>query len=138
MPSVDEWCRPAQTTYRPRPCTGLYRVQRTRRADTHCVRRTPRIGPHRAHPALAQAIRDAFTDTRALLEPAGAISIAGLCKWKAKAAAHEAGYGGSYVAIASDACNIEFDFLKEFASEATSGATFVRIGERMGTRPPSS
>ena len=69
---------------------------------------------------IAQAIRDAFTDTRALLEPAGAISIAGLSKWKAKAPAHESDYGGSYVAIASDACNIEFDFLKEFASEATS------------------
>jgi len=85
---------------------------------------------------IAQAIRDCFEDTRALLEPAGAISVAGLTKWKAQAPRHETEYGGSYVAIASDACNIEFDFLKEFASEATSGATFVRIGDRMmGTRP---
>eukprot|EP00966_Prymnesium_polylepis_P097148 2250165-Prymnesium_polylepis.2 len=84
------------------------------------------------------AIRDCFEDTRALLEPAGAISIAGLCKWKKASAAplDTSSFGGSYVAIASDACNIEFDFLKEFASEATSGATFVRIGDRpMGTRP---
>jgi len=87
---------------------------------------------------IAQAIRDCFEDTRALLEPAGAISIAGLCKWKKASAAplDTSSFGGSYVAIASDPCNIEFDFLKEFASEATSGATFVRIGDRpMGTRP---
>jgi len=79
---------------------------------------------------ISQAIRDAFEDTRALLEPAGAISIAGLTKWKAQARTSEHLYGGSYVAIASDACNIEFDFLKEIVdSNASDGATFVRIGE---------
>lgn len=84
-------------------------------------------------PLLAQAIRDVFEDTRALLEPAGAISIAGeltgrprfaavltfdsttgLSKWKEAKdpEAQDGSFGGSYVAIASDACNIEFDFLK--------------------------
>jgi len=82
---------------------------------------------------IAQAIRDVFEDTRALLEPAGAISVAGLTKWKRCEGASLS--GGNFVAIASDACNIEFDFLKEFASEATNGATFVRIGDRLGTRP---
>merc|ERR1719424_1771310 len=61
---------------------------------------------------IREAIRDCFEDTRALLEPAGATSIAGLKKWAAQqqpsadgAAPHQ------YVTVASDACNIEFDFL---------------------------
>merc|ERR1719469_1439598 len=56
---------------------------------------------------IREAIRDCFEDTRALLEPAGATSIAGLKKWAAQqqpsaegAAPHQ------YVAVASDACNI--------------------------------
>jgi len=76
---------------------------------------------------IAQAIRDTFEDTRALLEPAGAISVAGLVKWKEarklSGECRSGTQGGRYVAIASDACNIEFDLIKEFAS----GASIVRI-----------
>lgn len=63
---------------------------------------------------IHRAVQDCFLDTRAVLEPAGAISIAGLRQYaeaqqalrKKKPCPPE-----SYVAIGSDASNIEFDFL---------------------------
>ena len=87
---------------------------------------------------IASAIRDCFDDTRSLLEPHGAISIAGLKKYAlaqqrrraaaAKAAetaaeAEAAASGGSLVAIASDASNIEFDLLQQFAREKAAAAS---------------
>ena len=67
---------------------------------------------------IREAIRDCFADTRALLEPAGATSIAGLKKWAARQPQRPPRSSGDanaalrqYVAVASDACNIEFDFL---------------------------
>ena len=70
------------------------------------------------HRTELQDVRDCFLDTRALLEPAGALSVAGL---KQYCAAH--GVSGddaerpNYVCIGSDAANVEFDFLAR-ASEA--------------------
>ena len=64
---------------------------------------------------ICDAIRDCFDDTRAMLEPAGATSIAGLKKWALRndgpVDGDEARPRRNYVAVASDACNIEFDFL---------------------------
>lgn len=67
---------------------------------------------------IREAIRDCFEDTRALLEPAGATSIAGLKKWAAQQPPQGADGAASaqYVAVASDACNIEFDFLGKVQS----------------------
>lgn len=62
---------------------------------------------------ICSAIRDVFVDTRAVLEPAGATSIAGAKKYYAQ---HGAPDGTSCVAVASDAAHIEFDFLQRVSS----------------------
>ena len=51
---------------------------------------------------ICSAIRDVFVDTRAVLEPAGATSIAGAKKYYAQ---HGAPEGTSCVAVASDAAS---------------------------------
>jgi len=61
---------------------------------------------------IGLALRDYFKETRALLEPAGAVALAGLQKWLA-----HGGASGSYVAIASDAANAEFEFFEKLAGE---------------------
>jgi threonine dehydratase len=58
---------------------------------------------------ICSAIRDVFVDTRAVLEPAGATSIAGAKKYYAQ---HGAPDGTSCVAVASDAAHIEFDLYR--------------------------
>eukprot|EP00908_Phaeocystis_cordata_P014054 Transcript_2516.p1 GENE.Transcript_2516~~Transcript_2516.p1 ORF type:complete len:411 (-),score=98.65 Transcript_2516:72-1304(-) len=75
---------------------------------------------------ICSAIRDCFEDTRALLEPAGATSIAGLKKWVAQQHGEGSAAPGQYVAVASDACNIEFDFLGRVQA---GGASIVSIGD---------
>ena len=49
-----------------------------------------------------------FEDTRAMLEPAGAISIAGVKKYLASRPLNADGSKGNYIAVSSDASNIEF------------------------------
>ena len=111
---------------------------------------------------ISAAIRDCFDDTRALLEPAGAISIAGLKRWHEKqqtalqqqqqqqqqqqrtighddAAGHAAAAAAAprpqYVAIASDACNIEFEFLQQVASgSGDRRSSIVRVRSNAGDR----
>ena len=58
----------------------------------------------------------------------GATSIAGLKKWAAQQPAPGADGAASaqYVAVASDACNIEFDFLGRVQA---GGASIVSIGD---------
>jgi threonine dehydratase len=81
---------------------------------------------------VCAAIKDVFDDTRAVLEPAGALAVAGLKRW---AREHEV-QGASLVAITSGA-NLNFDRLRHVAERAEVGeqreAIFaVTIPERPG------
>jgi threonine dehydratase len=83
--------------------------------------------------AICAAIKDVFEDTRTVLEPAGALSIAGLKAWVAR----EGVRGQRLVAIASGA-NMNFDRLRHVAERAEIGeqreALFaVTIPERPGS-----
>jgi len=66
-------------------------------------------------------VRDAFEDTRAVLEPAGAVAIAGLKKYVDKLPGGAGSSKGNFVAISSDASNIEFDILRFIAERAAIG-----------------
>jgi len=83
--------------------------------------------------AICAAIKDAFEDTRSILEPAGALAIAGV---KAYVERHRV-HGKTYVAIACGA-NMNFDRLRFVAERAELGeereAIFaVTIPERPGS-----
>ena len=83
--------------------------------------------------AMCAAIKDVFEDTRTVLEPAGALAIAGLKAW----AAREGAKGQRLVAIASGA-NVNFDRLRYVAERAEAGeqreALFaVTIPEKPGS-----
>jgi threonine dehydratase len=83
--------------------------------------------------AICAAIKDVFEDTRSILEPAGALSIAG-----AKAyAARERLHGETLVAVASGA-NMNFDRLRHVSERAELGegreaVLAVTIPERPGS-----
>ena len=66
--------------------------------------------------AMCAAIKDVFTDTRVILEPAGALAIAGAKAYAAKSRAK----GQTLVAVASGA-NMNFDRLRFVAEEAELG-----------------
>ena len=72
---------------------------------------------------ICAAVRDAFEDTRAVLEPAGALAIAGLKKYVDRIALNGSldSSKGNFVAISSDASNIEFDILRFIAERAAIG-----------------
>ena len=83
--------------------------------------------------AICAAIKDAFEDTRSILEPAGALSIAGV---KAYCERHRT-RGKTYVAIACGA-NMNFDRLRFVAERAEVGEEreailAVTIPERPGS-----
>jgi threonine dehydratase len=63
------------------------------------------------------AIQDVFEDTRSIVEPAGAIAVAGLKKWVER----ERWKGKRLVAVASGA-NMNFDRLRHVAERADLGA----------------
>ncbi|HSG90994.1 MAG TPA: threonine ammonia-lyase, biosynthetic [Pseudomonadales bacterium] len=65
---------------------------------------------------ICAAVKDVFEDTRALSEPAGALSIAGMKKWVAQNDAHDM----TLVAINSGA-NVNFDRLRHIAERADVG-----------------
>ena len=77
---------------------------------------------------ICAAVRDAFEDTRAVLEPAGAVAIAGLKKYvdAMPEGAHDGASKGNFVAISSDASNIEFDILRFIAERAAIGEQRAR------------
>jgi threonine dehydratase len=82
---------------------------------------------------MCAAIKDVFEDTRVVLEPAGALAIAGAKAWVEKHAAT----GKTLVAIASGA-NTNFDRLRFIAEEAELGEhreaiLAVTIPERPGS-----
>jgi threonine dehydratase len=66
--------------------------------------------------AICAAIKDVFHDTRSILEPAGALAVAGLKEW----AAREPGRGGALVAVTGGA-NMNFDRLRVVAERAEVG-----------------
>jgi threonine dehydratase len=66
--------------------------------------------------AMCAAIKDVFEDTRAILEPAGALAIAGAKVWAARRKAR----GATLVAVACGA-NMNFDRLRFVAEEAELG-----------------
>jgi len=83
--------------------------------------------------ATCAAIKDVFEDTRSILEPAGALAIAGVKAWCEKHRAR----GRTYVAVACGA-NMNFDRLRFVAERAELGeereAIFaVTIPERPGS-----
>jgi len=82
---------------------------------------------------MCAAIKDVFEDTRVVLEPAGALSIAGAKAWVERRGAR----GKTLVAIASGA-NTNFDRLRFIAEEAELGehreaVLAVTIPERPGS-----
>jgi threonine dehydratase len=83
--------------------------------------------------AICAAIKDVFEDTRAILEPAGALAVAGAKAWIARAGIA----GQSVVAVASGA-NMNFDRLRFVAERAELGEQreailAVTIPERPGS-----
>ncbi|WP_273429864.1 threonine ammonia-lyase, biosynthetic [Chitinibacter tainanensis] len=66
--------------------------------------------------AMCAAIKDVFEDNRSILEPAGALAIAGAKAW----AAREGVEGQTLIAIASGA-NMNFDRLRYVAEQAEMG-----------------
>jgi threonine dehydratase len=81
---------------------------------------------------ICAAIKDVFDDTRSIMEPAGALSVAGLKAWVAREGVRDA----SLVAILSGA-NINFDRLRFVAERAEVGEAreallAVTIPERPG------
>ncbi|MEB8486842.1 threonine ammonia-lyase, biosynthetic, partial [Acidithiobacillus ferriphilus] len=81
---------------------------------------------------ICAAIKDVFDETRSIMEPAGALALAGLKRM----AATDSGQGGAWVAILSGA-NMNFDRLRFIAERAELGeareALFaVTIPERPG------
>ncbi|HEY5958719.1 MAG TPA: threonine ammonia-lyase, biosynthetic [Polyangiaceae bacterium] len=83
--------------------------------------------------AICAAIKDVFEDTRSILEPAGALSIAGLKSY----ATQHACEGHALVAVASGA-NVNFDRLRFIAERAELGEQreallAVTIPERPGS-----
>lgn len=89
--------------------------------------------------AICAAIKDVFEDTRAILEPAGALAIAGMKQWAATHAARPDGpqHGMTLVGIACGA-NMNFDRLRFVSERAEIGeqreAVFaVTIPEERGS-----
>lgn len=83
--------------------------------------------------AMCAAIKDVFEDTRAILEPAGALAIAGAKAWAARNGARDR----TLVAVACGA-NMNFDRLRFVAEEAELGeqreaVLAVTIPERPGS-----
>ena len=83
--------------------------------------------------AMCAAIKDVFEDTRVVLEPAGALAIAGAKAWVERRGAR----GKTLVAVASGA-NMNFDRLRFIAEEAELGEQreailAVTIPERPGS-----
>ena len=79
---------------------------------------------------ICAAIKMGFNDTRCVLEPAGALAIAGMVKYIKENKTE----GCTYVAISSGA-NMDFDRLRFVSERADSGETLMAISipERTGT-----
>jgi threonine dehydratase len=81
---------------------------------------------------ICAAIKDVFDDTRTVVEPAGALAVAGMRKW-----VEETGTSGGHLAAVLSGANVNFDRLRFVAERAELGdakeALFgVTIPERPG------
>jgi len=82
---------------------------------------------------ICAAIKDVFDDTRSVMEPAGALAVAGLKSWAARSGS--AGGGERLVAILSGA-NMNFDRLRFVAERAEVGeAREALLGVTIPERP---
>jgi len=86
---------------------------------------------------MCAAIKDVFEDTRVVLEPAGALAVAGAKAWVERQRGGKRARGKTLVAIASGA-NTNFDRLRFIAEEAEVGehreaVLAVTIPERPGS-----
>ena len=86
---------------------------------------------------ICAAIKDLFEDTRSIAEPAGALAVAGMKKYVARAAERGEPAGASLVAIVSGA-NVNFDRLRHISERAEVGEQreailAVTIPERPGS-----
>lgn len=79
---------------------------------------------------ICAAIKDAFVDTRIVLEPAGALSVAGMKNYVKRMGSR----GQTYVAVMSGA-NMDFDRLRFIAERADRSETLVSVSipERPGS-----
>ncbi|HTW37864.1 MAG TPA: threonine ammonia-lyase, biosynthetic [Steroidobacteraceae bacterium] len=82
---------------------------------------------------ICAAIQDVFEDTRSIVEPAGALAVAGIKKYLAR----EAGRGRRFVAVNSGA-NMNFDRLRHVAERGDLGSgrealLAIEIPERAGS-----
>jgi len=66
---------------------------------------------------ICAAIQDVFEDTRSIVEPAGALAVAGIKKYAARAAA-----GGRRLVAVNSGANMNFDRLRHVAERADLGA----------------
>jgi threonine dehydratase len=85
---------------------------------------------------VCAAIKDIYEDTRTVVEPAGALAVAGLKQWLAGTATGSADSAtpGTYVAVTSGA-NVNFDRLRFVAERAEEHESLfaVTIPERRGS-----
>ncbi len=82
---------------------------------------------------ICAAIQDVFEDTRSIVEPAGALAVAGLKKWVAREKAQ-----GKHVVCINSGANINFDRLRHVAERADLGGAregllSVEIPEQPGS-----
>ena len=78
---------------------------------------------------ICAAIKDVFDDTRSLMEPAGALAVAGLRAWAARTGVT----GGNLVAVLSGA-NMNFDRLRFVAERAEVGEATRGVVRRHDSR----
>ena len=79
---------------------------------------------------ICAAIKDGFMDTRSILEPAGALAIAGTKKWVAQSNVKD----NTYVALASGA-NMDFDRLRFVSERADCRRPWCRSRFRSAPAP---
>ena len=80
---------------------------------------------------ICAAIKDVFDDTRSLMEPAGALSVAGLRAWVART-----GVAGSNLVAVLSGANMNFDRLRFVAERAEVGeAREALVGVTIPERP---
>src|SRR5262249_10294181 len=82
---------------------------------------------------ICAAIKDVFDDTRSILEPAGALAVAGLRSWVART-----GTTGARLAAILSGANMNFDRLRFVAERADVGeAREALLGVTIEERPGS-